>query len=48
MIRLYKTGLSLAQVGEQTGVAPCTVMRCLRERGVPTRDTHGQPRASKA
>jgi hypothetical protein len=42
-IRLY-IGWSLARIGEHLGVDPTTVLNRLRERGIPTRDTHGRPR----
>jgi len=44
-IRLYNTGWSLARIGEHLSVDPTTVLNQLRERGVPTRDTHGRPRS---
>jgi hypothetical protein len=44
-IRLYNSGWSLAQVGKHLGVDPTTVLNRLRERGIPTRDTHGQARS---
>ena len=42
MIRLYESGLSLARVGERFGVNASTVLKHLRERGVPTRKSHGR------
>jgi hypothetical protein len=44
-IHLYKLGWSLARVGEHLNVDHTTVLTKLRERGVPTRDTHGRPRS---
>jgi hypothetical protein len=44
-IRLYDSGWSLARVGEHLRVDPTTVLNRLRERGIPTRDTHGRPRS---
>jgi hypothetical protein len=43
-IHLYNLGWSLARIGEHLNVAT-TVLTKLRERGVPTRDTHRQPRS---
>jgi hypothetical protein len=43
-IHLYSLGWSLARVGDHLGVNHTTVLNKLRERGVPTRDTHGRPR----
>ena len=42
-IRLYDIGWSLARIGEHLRVDPTTVLNRLRERGIPTRDTHGRP-----
>ena len=42
MVRLYADGLSLAAVGERLDFSARTVMTYLRERRVPTRDTHGR------
>lgn len=44
-IHLYNLGWSLARVGGHLGVDHTTVLTKLRERGVPTRDSHGRPRA---
>lgn len=44
MIKLYQSGLSLAVVGERIGVNASTVLRHLRDNGVPTRTAHGQAR----
>ena len=44
-IHLYNYGWSLARIGEHLSVDPTTVLNQLRERGVPTRDTHGRPRS---
>jgi hypothetical protein len=41
-IQLYNLGWSLARVGDHLGVAPTTVLTTLRERGVPTQDSHGR------
>lgn len=43
-VRLYEQCLSLARVGERIGFTPWTVLRALRERGTPIRDTHGRAR----
>ncbi|WP_416333282.1 hypothetical protein, partial [Amycolatopsis echigonensis] len=43
-IHLYSLGWSLARVGQHLNVDHTTVLTKLRERGVPTRDTHGRPR----
>jgi hypothetical protein len=43
-IHLYTLGWSLARVGDHLGVNHTTVLNKLRERGIPTRDTHGRPR----
>lgn len=43
-VHLYKLGWSLARVGQHPGVNHTTVLNKLRERGIPTRDTHGRPR----
>jgi DNA-binding CsgD family transcriptional regulator len=44
MVRLYKSGLSLARVGDQVDVSAGTVLAALRARGIETRDTHGRSR----
>jgi hypothetical protein len=44
-IHLYNLGWSLAPVGEHLNVEHTTVLAELRERGIPTRDTHGRPRS---
>ncbi len=44
-IHLYNSGWPMARVGEHLGVAPTTVLNRLRERGIPTRDTHGRARS---
>lgn len=44
-VHLYKLGWSLARVGQHLGVAHTTVLAKICERGVPTRDAHGRPRA---
>ena len=43
-IHLYNLGWSLARVGKHLNVEHTTVLTKLRERGIPTRDTHGRPR----
>ncbi|MFK0244152.1 helix-turn-helix domain containing protein [Amycolatopsis azurea] len=43
-IHLYKLGWSLARVGDHLGVNHTTVLNKLRERAIPTRDSHGRPR----
>ena len=48
-IHFYKLGWSLARVGDHLGVNDTTtVLNKLRERGIPTRDTHGRPRVEAA
>ena len=42
-IHLYNLGWSLVRLGAHLGVDHTTVLTKLRERGVPTRDTHGRP-----
>lgn len=42
---LYGLGWSLARVGRHLGVDAMTVLNRFRERGIPTRDTQGRPRA---
>lgn len=42
MVRLYQSGLSLADVGLQVGTSAGTVLRYISDRGVKTRDTHGR------
>jgi hypothetical protein len=44
-VHLYKLGWSLARVGEHLDVDHTTVLTKLRERGIPTRDSHGRPRS---
>lgn len=44
MVRLYKSGLSLAKVADQTGVSTKTVLNYLRADGIQLRDTHGRER----
>ena len=44
-IHLYHLGWSLTRVGEHLNVHHTTVLTRLRERAIPTRDTHGQPRS---
>ena len=44
-IRRYEAGWSLARIGEHLNVDPTIVLSRLRERSVPTRDTHGRPRS---
>lgn len=46
MITLYQSGLSLAAVGESIGVNASTVLRHLRDNGVPTRTSQGQTGSS--
>ncbi|MFT4264080.1 MAG: hypothetical protein QM572_11910 [Nocardioides sp.] len=45
MVRLYRSGLSMAAVGEGLGFHPASVLRHLRRRGVVTRDPHGRDRS---
>lgn len=42
--QLYGSGLSLARIGERSGVDSTTVHRALVRRGVRMRDTHGRER----
>jgi DNA-binding CsgD family transcriptional regulator len=42
MVRLYRTGLSLAAVGAQLGFGARTVERHVKARQVATRDSHGR------
>ncbi|SFO95103.1 hypothetical protein SAMN04489713_110340 [Actinomadura madurae] len=42
-IHLYTLGWFLARVGDHLGVNHTTVLNKLRERGIPTCDTHGRP-----
>jgi hypothetical protein len=44
-VHLYGLGWSLAQFGRHLGVDAMTVLNKFRERGIPTRDTQGRPRA---
>ncbi len=44
-IRLYDSGWSLARIGNHLSVDSTTVLNRLRERDIPTRDTHGRPRS---
>lgn len=44
MVALYKTGLSLTEVGDRVGTSPGTVHRYIRIRGVQMRDSHGRKR----
>jgi hypothetical protein len=44
-IHRYNLGWSLARVGQHLGVDHTTVLTKLRERGIPTRHTHGRPRS---
>nr|WP_033441205.1 hypothetical protein [Saccharothrix sp. NRRL B-16314] len=44
-VRFYNLGWSLARVDGHLCVDPTTVVSKLRERGIPTRDIHGQPRS---
>ena len=42
MVRLYASGLSLAEVGDRVGTSPGTVRRYLLIHGVQMRDSHGR------
>jgi DNA-binding CsgD family transcriptional regulator len=44
MVRLYGSGLSLANVGKRVETSAGTVQRYLQVRGVRSRDTHGRSR----
>lgn len=44
MIGLYRSGLSLARVGIRLAFSARTVLRCLQDAGVQTRDSHGRDR----
>ncbi|MHB1314129.1 MAG: helix-turn-helix domain-containing protein [Christensenellales bacterium] len=41
MVELYRSGLSLENVGKRVGTAAKTVLKYLKQRDVETRDTHG-------
>jgi hypothetical protein len=43
-IHLYDSGWSLARIGNHLSVDSTTVLNRLRERDIPTRDTHRRPR----
>jgi IS30 family transposase len=43
-VRLYESGLSLAEVGAKVGVDHGTVRRQLLRHSVTMRDTHGRER----
>jgi hypothetical protein len=47
-IHLYQLGWSLARVGNHLDVAHTTVLAALRQRGVPTRDSHERARPASA
>jgi len=42
MVGLYESGLSLAKVGNRSGISPGTVRHYLLTRGILMRDSHGQ------
>lgn len=42
MVRLYGEGLSLQRVGDRLGFNPSTVRNKIRDKGIPTRDSHGR------
>ena len=44
MVRLYRSGLSLIEVGKQAGFCANTVSNCLEGRQIRVRDTHGRDR----
>ena len=44
MVRLYASGLSLVEVGENLGFCANTVRTCLWGRQIRARDTHGRVR----
>jgi hypothetical protein len=44
-IHFYDSGWSLARIGVYLNADPTTVLSRLRERGIPTRDTHGRHRS---
>ncbi len=44
MVSLYRSGLSLAKVGDRLGVHATTVLAQLRKVGVDTRTSHGDAR----
>ena len=44
-VHLYGLGWSLAKVARHLGVDAMTVSNKFRERGIPTRDAQGRPRA---
>ena len=42
MVKLYESGLSLAEVGDRVGASPGTVHRYIRIRSVQMRDSHSR------
>jgi hypothetical protein len=44
MVRLYASGLSFLDVGEQLGFCANTVRKCLRDRRIQACDTYGRSR----
>jgi len=44
-IRLYSSGWSLVRIGDHLKIDPTTVLRQLRKRDIPPRDTHRRPRS---
>lgn len=44
MVRLYKSGLSLARIGEQFAMNASTVLAHLRKKKIRARDAHGRIR----
>ena len=43
-VTLYKSGWSLSKIDQRLGFSESTVLRQLRARGIPIRDTHGRER----
>ena len=41
MVKLYESGLSLLDVGRKLNMSATTVLRHLQQRGIKTRDPHG-------
>lgn len=46
MVRLYESGMSLAQTGQQVGVSAQSVLKYVHAAGVVTRDVHGRERSA--
>ena len=44
LVRLYRSGRSMAAVSEELGISTRSVLNYLQASGVQTRDSHGRPR----